>query len=85
MFLAFLCNAMEKETLENGEERNVMKIHPALSAYKAAVLPLSKNAQRKMQRKYMPSSLSTSWSITMKLAASASVTAVRMKLARQFV
>lgn len=42
VFLAFLCNAMEKEELEGGDVRSVMKIHPALSAYKAAVLPLSK-------------------------------------------
>ena len=52
MFLAFLCNAMEKETLENGEERNVMKIHPALSAYKAAVLPLSKKLSEKATEVY---------------------------------
>lgn len=42
VFLAFLCNAMEKEELEGGDIRTVMKIHPTLSAYKAAVLPLSK-------------------------------------------
>jgi len=45
VFLAFLCNAMEKEVIVTGdktEERNVMKIHPFLAAYKATVLPLSK-------------------------------------------
>ena len=50
VFLAFLCNAMEKETITSGdktEERNVMRIHPFLSAYKAAVLPLSKKLSDK--------------------------------------
>ena len=42
MFLAFLCDALQHEELENGDTRTVMKIHPFLSAYKAAVLPLSK-------------------------------------------
>ncbi|MDP2843246.1 MAG: glycine--tRNA ligase, partial [Acetobacterium sp.] len=50
VFLAFLCNAMEKETINSGdkvEERNVLRIHPFLSAYKAAVLPLSKKLSDK--------------------------------------
>ncbi len=51
MFLAFLCDAMKKEEV-NGEIRNVMKIHPALSAYKAAVLPLSKKLSDKAQEVY---------------------------------
>jgi glycyl-tRNA synthetase len=40
--LAFLINAYEEETLEDGSTRNVMKFHPALAPFKAAVLPLSK-------------------------------------------
>ena len=40
--LAFLCNAYEKETLANGEEREVLKIHPALAPIKATILPLIK-------------------------------------------
>ncbi len=41
--LAFLCNAYDEETLENGDVRNVLHLHPALAPYKAAVLPLQKN------------------------------------------
>ncbi len=43
LMLAVLCEAYDEETLENGEVRNVMHFHPALAAYKAAVLPLQKN------------------------------------------
>ncbi|MGI6109122.1 MAG: glycine--tRNA ligase [Eubacteriaceae bacterium] len=52
VFLAFLVDAMKKEELEGGDSRNVMKIHPALSAYKAAVLPLSKKLSEKAQEVY---------------------------------
>ncbi|MGI6168863.1 MAG: glycine--tRNA ligase, partial [Christensenellales bacterium] len=40
--LAFLCNAYDEETLDNGDVRTVLRLHPALSPYKAAVLPLQK-------------------------------------------
>ncbi|MGL6145759.1 MAG: His/Gly/Thr/Pro-type tRNA ligase C-terminal domain-containing protein, partial [Macrococcoides caseolyticum] len=40
--LAFLCDAYEEETLEGGDSRTVMRFHPALAPYKAAILPLSK-------------------------------------------
>ncbi len=40
--LAFLCNAYEEEQLEN-DSRVVLRLHPALAPYKAAVLPLQKN------------------------------------------
>lgn len=40
--LAFLCNAYEKEVMENGEEREILKIHPALAPIKATILPLIK-------------------------------------------
>ena len=43
MVLAFLCNAYEEQTLEGGDVRNVLHLHPALAPYKAAVLPLQKN------------------------------------------
>ena len=42
LVLAILDNAYEEETLENGETREVMKIHPALAPYKVAVFPLNK-------------------------------------------
>lgn len=42
MTLAFLTDAYEEEALESGESRTVLRLHPALAPYKAAVLPLSK-------------------------------------------
>ena len=42
MALAFLCNAYEEEQLDN-DTRVVLRLHPALAPYKAAVLPLQKN------------------------------------------
>ncbi len=43
MALMFLCDAYEEETLEGGDVRNILHLHPALAPYKAAVLPLQKN------------------------------------------
>ena len=40
--LAFLVDAYNEEELEGGDSRVVLKLHPALSPIKAAVLPLSK-------------------------------------------
>lgn len=40
--LAFLVNAYEEETLEGGETRNVLRFHPSIAPFKAAILPLSK-------------------------------------------
>jgi glycyl-tRNA synthetase len=40
--LALLVAAHHQETLEDGEERTVMRFHPAIAPIKAAVLPLSK-------------------------------------------
>lgn len=42
MFLAFLCDAYEEETLENGDTRTVLRLHPAIAPFTAAVLPLQK-------------------------------------------
>ena len=42
MFLAVLSNALKDEKLEDGSERTVLKIHPALAPVKCAVLPLLK-------------------------------------------
>ena len=42
MFLAFLLNAYENETLDDGQTREVLHIHPFLAPYKAVVLPLIK-------------------------------------------
>ena len=40
--LAFLFEAYNKETLEDGTEREVLKLHPYLAPYKVTVLPLVK-------------------------------------------
>ncbi len=45
--LAFLCDAYKEEVKPNGEKRTVMKFHPALAPFKAAVLPLSKKLSEK--------------------------------------
>jgi glycyl-tRNA synthetase len=47
MVLALLAEAYDEETLEDGELRIVMRMHPALAPYKVAVLPL----QRKLADK----------------------------------
>ena len=40
--LAFLCDAYDEEATDNGEMRTVLRLHPALAPFKAAVLPLQK-------------------------------------------
>ena len=45
--LAFLCDAYDEEIKPNGEKRTVLKLHPALAPFKAAVLPLSKKLSDK--------------------------------------
>jgi len=45
LFLAVFCNAFTKETVGEGDaqkERTVLKLHPALAPYKAAIFPLVK-------------------------------------------
>ena len=42
LFLAVICDAYDKETLENGEEREVLHLHPALAPVKVSILPLIK-------------------------------------------
>lgn len=40
--LAFLCDAYDEEVIDEKDTRVVLRLHPALAPYKAAVLPLSK-------------------------------------------
>ncbi|MGF7058725.1 glycine--tRNA ligase [Brassicibacter mesophilus] len=40
--LAFLVDAFTEEKLEDGTDRIVLKLHPALSPFKAAIFPLTK-------------------------------------------
>ena len=48
--LALLCDAYEEETLEGGDTRTVMRLHPSIAPLKAAVLPLSKKLSEPAQR-----------------------------------
>lgn len=52
LFLAFVCEAYSVESLENDEERTVLKLDPRLSAYKACILPLSKKLNNKSMEVY---------------------------------
>lgn len=45
--LAFLCDAYDEEVIDEKDTRIVMRLHPALAPYKAAVLPLSKKLSEK--------------------------------------
>ena len=42
LILAFLTNGLEDETLDSGDIRQILHIHPALAPYKAAIFPLMK-------------------------------------------
>ena len=46
-FLAFLVDAYDEEDLGDGDMRTVLRFHPALAPFKAAVLPLSKKLSEK--------------------------------------
>ncbi|HKL61355.1 MAG TPA: glycine--tRNA ligase [Acholeplasma sp.] len=43
LLMAFLTQAYQEETLEDGQTRELLKIHPFLAPYKVAILPLNKN------------------------------------------
>jgi glycyl-tRNA synthetase len=59
--LAVLCDAFATETLADGEERTVLRIHPALAPIKAAVLPLSKKLAEPARALHR--SLSRRWNV----------------------
>lgn len=46
-FLAFLCDTYDEEEIGEGDIRTVLRLHPALAPFKAAVLPLSKKLSDK--------------------------------------
>ena len=50
--LAFLCEAYDEETLEDGDTRTIFRFHPALAPVKAAVLPLSKKLSEEAGQVY---------------------------------
>ncbi|WP_099205609.1 glycine--tRNA ligase [Scatolibacter rhodanostii] len=52
MALAFLCNAYDEEKIDDKDTRVVMRLHPYLAPFKAAILPLSKKLGEKAQEVY---------------------------------
>ena len=50
--LAFLTESYDEETLEGGDTRVVLHLHPALAPYKVAVLPLQKKLGDKAKEVY---------------------------------
>lgn len=51
--LAFLCDAYEEEGVEGSKDaRTVLRFHPAIAPYKAAVLPLSKKLSEDAMKVY---------------------------------
>jgi glycyl-tRNA synthetase len=45
--LAFLCEAYDEEQIDEKDSRVVLRLHPALAPFKAAILPLSKKLSEK--------------------------------------
>ena len=52
VLLAFLCDAYNEETLEDGDTRVVLKLDKTLAPYKVAVLPLSKKLSEGAEKVY---------------------------------
>ena len=50
--LAFLCDAYDEEQLSDKDTRIVLRLHPALAPFKAAILPLSKKLGEKAYEVY---------------------------------
>ena len=50
--LAFLCAAYDEEEIKDGETRNVMHFHPAISPVKVGILPLSKKLNEGAEKIY---------------------------------
>ena len=62
LMLATLSEAYDEEALEGGDTRVVMHFHPAVAAYKCAILPLQKNLSDKACEVF--SSLSKKFMVT---------------------
>ena len=52
LFLMLVCDAYDRETLENNDERVVMHLHPAIAPVKACVCPLSKKLSEQAREVY---------------------------------
>ncbi|NLT18022.1 MAG: Glycine--tRNA ligase [Firmicutes bacterium ADurb.Bin080] len=61
MLLAVLCNAYEEQELPGGDSRVVLHLHPTLSPFKLAILPLQKSLTEKAEEVF--SKLSKMFSI----------------------
>lgn len=48
--LAFLCDAYDEEAINEKDSRTVLHLHPVLSPFKAAVMPLSKKISKEAQQ-----------------------------------
>jgi len=53
LLLAVLTEAYDEETLDDGTSRTVLRFHPYLAPFKAAVLPLSKKLGEKAEEIYV--------------------------------
>ena len=52
VLLAFLCDAYNEEEVGEGDTRTVLKFHPAIAPFKAAILPLSKKLSEQATKVY---------------------------------
>ena len=52
LFLSVLCDSYDEETLEGGDTRVVMHLHPCIAPFKAAILPLTKKQSGKAEEVY---------------------------------
>ena len=50
--LAFICEAYDEEEIGEGDTRVVLRFHPAIAPFKAAILPLSKKLSGKASEVY---------------------------------
>lgn len=50
--LAIMCEAYDEETIKDDDTRVVMRLHPVLAPYKAAIFPLSKQLNQKASEVY---------------------------------
>ncbi|WP_008826076.1 glycine--tRNA ligase [Haloplasma contractile] len=69
LFLTFLLDAYEEETLDSGDTREVLHLHKALAPYKIAVLPLVKKLGEKAEEVYarLASEFMTDYDVTGKI------------------
>ena len=52
LFLSVLCDSYQEEQIGENDSRIVMKLHPAIAPYKAAILPLTKKQSQEATQLY---------------------------------